>query len=586
MSNFWLATFDAKLPPNATPSSSRPLAVSGVRKWAVEIIENGDEYAVLFATIDNDQKLPNLVCRIGFANGSGFCNRWRDRGFPLIESAITRDGDKVEIVSAFNPHPPRGHDEPRSGMIYHKVLVEITGVVTGDVEHETEHPGPYQQTLQVPDSVFPAQQLAIKPVTWKPQRGDVKGAGQHRVKVRRARFPDLSPFSEEPMESIMVWFGTSELPDWPTNPGNAPIRRTSRAKVFGSSSFRFDDVEILGFRVDLSEHCREVDEELTKLIEPLNFHRTPQRNISLSTTKAVSDFEYRHGTCTLMVELLRYGKMRPSEPAPPLTQEDYESQHELLTRILVGRVDDDTAQARDAATFVPAIFVDNAWSKALGRDCLGYDKRMAMFCVVDGGKPYRLQPDGRLSPKHKRPEPLGSVAEIHLSTTTGKDPTPETILLKLDCPYKELDDWGAFDDIDLNVAWGAFPLAPIRWQQRDFDKPEFRRSFARSVTTTALKGFDSIQASPIGEPRLQLELPEQMTWINSQFTIDNGAQVARPTGIVELTLYANQEAPEAWWQTLCKMLRIAPGKSRTISLPSGSWYRMRCSMDLTIDDGL
>lgn len=553
----------------------------------LKIIEEGDHYAVLFGTIDREKTLPNLVCRIGFANGSDFCNLWRDRGFPLIESEISRkkESDKIEVVSPFNPCS-RGPDEPRSGMIYHKPLVEITGLLPGNVERETDHPEPYQQVLQAPDSVFPAQHLAIKPVTWQVQRRDVKGAQQVGVKARRSRFPDLSPFSDEPAKSTTVWFGTSELPDWPADPVSAAIRRTNRAAVFGSSSFRFEDVEILGFRIDLSEHSKDVDEGLTKLIEPLNFHRAPQRNTSITTTYAVSDFEYRRATCTLMLELLRYGKMRPSKPAPPLTRDDYESQHELLIRILVGRVDDDTAQARDAATFVPAIFVDNSWSKALGRDCLGYDKRMAMFCIVENGEPHRLHPDGRLSAEHKRPESLGRIAEIHLSAITGEKPSPKTLLLKLNCPYNEFDDWGAFDDIDLNLAWGAFPLAPIRWQQSDFDRPEFRRSFARSVTATTLKGFNSIQASPIGEARLQQELPEQMTWITSRFAIDNGAQVARPTGIVELTLCANETAPEAWCQVLCRMLGIAPGTSRTITLPSGSWYRMRCSMDLTIGDGL
>ena len=50
-------------------------------------------------------------------------------------------------------------------------------------------------------------------------------------------------------------------------------------------------------------------------------------------------------------------------------------------RLLVGRVDDDTAQAHDPAVFVPAIFVDNPWSKILGREVQGFDKQMAEFCV-------------------------------------------------------------------------------------------------------------------------------------------------------------------------------------------------------------
>ncbi|MBV8340492.1 MAG: hypothetical protein JO343_11145 [Candidatus Eremiobacteraeota bacterium] len=354
--------------------------------------------------------------------------------------------------------------------------------------------------------------------------------------------------------------------------------------MFGAAAFRFEDVEVLGFRIDLNQHGSDVEEALTKLIEPLNFHLTPGADTA-GWAGAVSDFKYCPATCTIMLELLRYGQMKPRKPVPPLTLHDYESQHELLVRILVGRVDDDTAQARNPATFVPAVFVDNPWSKALGRDTLGYDKRMAMFCVMHKGTLSPLRSDGRLS-ADEEPEPLGSIKEIHLSTITGKDPAGETLLLKLDCPYQDFDDWATFDEIDPDLAWGAFPLAPIRWQQSDFDKREFRRSFALSVTTKTFKGFDSIQASPIGERRLHEEMPGQKTWITSRFAIDDGAQIARPSGIVELTLCANQAAPEAWCEILCKMLGIAPGESGTISLPSGSWYRMRCSMDLTVDDGL
>ncbi len=97
------------------------------------------------------------------------------------------------------------------------------------------------------------------------------------------------------------------------------------------------------------------------------------------------DFRYRVATPTLLIELLRYNRMRSKDPAPPMRLDDSQSQHELVVRLLVGRVDDDTAQASDPAVYVPAIFVDNAWSKALGRDMLGYDKRMADFWAGPSG---------------------------------------------------------------------------------------------------------------------------------------------------------------------------------------------------------
>ena len=47
------------------------------------------------------------------------------------------------------------------------------------------------------------------------------------------------------------------------------------------------------------------------------------------------------------------------------------SQYELLVRLLVGKVDDDTSQARDAAVVAPVGLVDNPLSKAVGRQLQG-----------------------------------------------------------------------------------------------------------------------------------------------------------------------------------------------------------------------
>ena len=122
-------------------------------------------------------------------------------------------------------------------------------------------------------------------------------------------------------------------------------------------------------------------------------------------------------------------------------------------------------------------------------------------------------------------------------------------------------------------------LAPTRWRQSDFGGVEFRRSFARSAIAKTLKGFRSIQVSPIGGPQLLEQWKAETTWITGTFTVDDGALVAWPDGIVGLKLHAEPSAPESW-KTLCKLV----GEER-ISFPSGSWYRMRCSMDLRIDNG-
>ena len=284
-----------------------------------------------------------------------------------------------------------------------------------------------------------------------------------------------------------------------------------------------------------------------------------------------------------MLELLRYGKMKLRQPSPPFQLADYQSQHELLVRMLVGRVDDDTAQARDAATFVPAIFVDNPWSKVLGRSGLGFDKRMANFCVSREGLPTPLRPDGRLGIDGE-PIPLGSIEEIRLATSAEPvaDGPP---LLKLQCLCDAYNGWNDFDNIDLELAYAPFSLAPTRWQQSDFDEPEFRRSFARSAITRTIRGFRSIQVSPVGPRPLRETLAGETTWITGTFDVDRGAQIARPDGIVRLTMCAPPEGPAAW-TGFCNLLGGDDTHEVSISLPPGSWYRMRCSMDLTIDDGV
>jgi hypothetical protein len=283
-----------------------------------------------------------------------------------------------------------------------------------------------------------------------------------------------------------------------------------------------------------------------------------------------------------MLELLRYGKMKTKGSSPPLRDQDYQSQHELLVRMLVGRVDDDTAQARDPATFVPTIFVDNPWSKLVGRNVQGFDKWMADFCVSDeSGTLCRLRPDGRLSADGD-PKELASIQQISLVTETGSAPS-KLVLLKLDCPYDTLEDWNAFVPIDLDLALGVSALAPTRWRQDDFDEVEYRRSFARMAIPGTLGGFRSIQVSPIGESGLLKTWRNETTLIRGTFTVRGTPQIAMPNGSVALTLCANRSAPQAW-KDLCKLLGIEEGGEDSISLTAGNWYRMRCSMDLTIQN--
>jgi hypothetical protein len=585
MPHFWLATFDSDPPFPARPSLAEPFAGGDVTTWAIEVIvdDAGEEMAVLFSTVDNAYSPAQLKCQLGFANGAKTCSVWRDRGFPLVDANITRkEGALIVFAPCFLPESAE--------MSYREALLSIKGIPPNGAGSPaeaapaaTELAPVYKQKLEVPDSVFPATKIVGTLVDWLAKR---KAVVEHRqaqtiFKGESVRFPKLDDFDRKP---VMIWSGQVELPEW--QPVIAPVRveRGSRRSIFGDAEFRFEDVEVLGFRIDLTK-CgtgddKRIREGLNELLKPLNFHRNlpPDRNGERDES-AVSDFRYEPASRTLMLELLRYGKMKLKKGAWPVTEKDFQSQHELLIRILAGRVDDDTAQARDPATFVPAIFVDNPWSKVIARAAQGFDKRLADFCVKDGkGEPKTLRPDGRLAPQEE-PWPLASIAQISLTKTAGA-PAGQT-LLELDCPPLHNDDWDTFDEIDPDLVFGAFPL---RWLQTDFTDPEYRRSFARSVLSKKLVEIQSIQVSPIGERKLKRDLREYATWIRGKFNFDGDLRVARPEGSVNLTFHAGKRAPAAW-NTLCNVLGI-DGLKGTITFPAGSWYRIVCSMDYTLQNGL
>lgn len=588
MATFWLATFRFERP--AAPKGSiiaEPLSGADVRAWAIEIIldEANNEFAVLFSTVDDANHPTKLVCQIGFANGSKSCSVWRDRGFPLVDAIINVNQDKGDLTVRA---PFFLLDAPE--MKYEAELISIKNILPlKDSGSSAQLTTSYEQKLLVPDSAFPATQFDEKAITWLPKRFDVKEHEQTQLhfKLASPRWPSLEDFKEGGRKPNKIWSGIVDLPKWPPPQfPPVPVKRASRPPIFGEAEFRFEDFELMGFRIDLTK-CgtgddKRLDDGLAGLVEPLNFHvNLPKDRISHSTCSAVSDFRYRPASRTLMLELSRYGKMKVKKASSPLTEKDFQSQHELLVRLLVGRVDDDTAQARDPATFVPTIFVDNPWSKVLARSVQGYDKRMANFCVMDNGTLKPLRPDGRLA-GDKQPQPLASIAQIHLAKETGKP--SDQVLIELKCPYQHFDDWKAFDKINPNLVFGTFPFPPMRWRQTDFDMAEFRRSFARSAVAKTLSGFRSIQVSPIGERRLQQELKADTTWITGTFKFDNDLRVARPNGTVSLTLHAERAAPTAW-KTVCKLLGINEGGKGSLSLPTGSWYRVRCSMDLSIDNG-
>ena len=178
--------------------------------------------------------------------------------------------------------------------------------------------------------------------------------------------------------------------------------------------------------------------------------------------------------------------------------------------------------------------------------------------------------------------PLTRIEEVRLTRSTGPD-LSDLKILELDYPFHDdgNDDDDDFDEIDLGLALGMSSFAPTRWRQSDFGDLEFRRSFARQAIPKTLAGIRSVQVSPIGEPLFRKVQRSETTWINGNLALDGGARIARPNGTVGLTLWAEPSAPSQW-RTFCSLLGIQE-KAR-FSFPAGSWYRLRCSMDLDIDN--
>jgi hypothetical protein len=208
--------------------------------------------------------------------------------------------------------------------------------------------------------------------------------------------------------------------------------------------------------------------------------------------------------------------------------------------------------------------------------------------VAGAGGPRRLLPDGRVlegaEPDAGRLKRLGDIVLVRLVEETGSQKGPE--ILQLDCSPDRYEDWDAFQRVDLSLALGTSSMAGMRWRQSDFDAPEFRRSFADSAVTEGVRGFRSIQVAPVANRGLE------RSWISGTFTVDDDLRLVHPSGVATITLHAARGVPGAprtpaaprAWNLLCKML--GDGERADISLPTGSWYRLLLSMDLTIDDGL
>jgi hypothetical protein len=585
---YWLATMPVVLDGlreyarSSDPALREAIDAGTVRALAIEVLRDDADpkhLAVLLSVADDQDQPTTLTCWLAFSNDPAWCDRFRGFGVPMLEAEITLKGQHLEVKAPI--YPVRDGADPLT--LRDCPVIEIKGVdiAPEDSGRSSDSWEPsYSQCHIAPDVARQANELLIAAAPWHPLRRFIRKVDSPTVQVKclAGGYPDLVTLVAAQIAVHSLWSGrlvdvdhSVEAPavepvkSWsPREQRETSPTRQSRASVFGRPMFRFEEVEVVGFRLELPADAMP---KLQQIVEPLNF---------LSGGKPIADdVRYRAATPTVVLELLRYGKMKSVDPIAPLQADDFMSQHELLVRLLVGKVDDDGAQARDAALFVPAIFVDNPWSKVVGRELQGFKKELAQFCVNDSGVFQALAMDGTLPNRHE-PEPLLNVTRVRVLARVGDDNMNAGAETLLDLEYppglSQGDD--RFEQVDLGSSLRSSLFVGSRWRQADFDEVEFRRSFARKVMGDGFYRFRSVQVTPVDER------PLPKTWITGSLEMTD-VQVQFPTGVASVTLRARGPAPQdPWWQ-LCELF----GQS-TVSLPTGGWYRVKCAIDLKIDNGL
>ena len=300
----------------------------------------------------------------------------------------------------------------------------------------------YSQAQIAPDFAAPATRVRQKPVSWTADRRRHPRAGSRSsltIDLATARLPSLAMFPAGSQQPIAVLDRNPETAvvaarDASSAQGAGPGRgqaRPDRARLLRrlrlplrgrggprvphrSRPPRHRDGRgdrRIGARTIVAERIDDVPRGDDRAAE------LPSRPEGTYPTSAIGRRPGRsRWSC------LRYGRMRLKKEWQQITVDDFQSQHELLIRMLVGRVDDDTGQAHDPATYVPVLFVDNPWSKALGREVQGFDKRLADFCILEE-RPAGRAASGRSARRTRpdaKPVPLTRITEVRLTGASGR----------------------------------------------------------------------------------------------------------------------------------------------------------------------
>lgn len=628
-----LLIFEALAPP---PGAAAPSPAGGAtaQRLAVSAFDaGGGRRAVLISHAWRGPAGWRLEPWFGLCNDPGWCDRWREAGAWVVDARIEAS---TGARAGGNQGASRRRGTARAGAATgQRWDVHIPYYLSGQAG-VSDGVRPWM-TLELPPMAGPAPaarpshaarrgalpgSAAVTLCLWPQSPDPVQPDSQLlRLKVERpagrvsgprppdasigladdARFPDLRGWVR-PGRCAERWSQAGvalELPQAP-EPGSRPAppapaaaRRVPLASIFGPSRFRFSDVEVLGFRLSLppltaaeaNGPAGVARRALESLVDPLNVH--------LSDPAAMGDFRYRLATHTVVIELLRYGRMACEQPQPPLTADDHLAQHELLVRLLVGRVDDDTAQARDAACFVPAIFVDNPWSRLLGREIEGFPKDLAVVVagpLQDGVTPTVLCGDGRPAGAagargeagdRSGPVPLTGVSAVQRAGAPGETLPP---IVTFDYPAGGPPPWVPDGTLDLQAIDGT--TGPARWRQDDFSRAaEFRRGFARAVARNGLGRMATIQVSPVDGrplPPARIEGVIDVQRMTYQF----------PPGLAGLTLCALPATPDlsaterAWRTLVAGLAGDLQATSVQLDVVSGEWYRSRFDMTLDVSDPL
>ncbi len=521
----------------------------------VEVTRKQEGHWIVVMAVQSGGDPSRVEAVIAFSDSSVRCGQLSQDGLPAFEAAITARDDGLHVeVHAFARAQPGG--PPGDGG------ATLTRFIVGGLPLLQPVPPPEQnvstahyvslyfhQRVVAPDPIDPAATVRVL------ADGGVRLSGEFRgdeepptvtLDIPELRYPNLRPLSsaEQRQASRVLrgqWSGVmSERPQANQPNGLPPSTRRSRDELqYVPASFRFESVDWLGFRIDLQDSCgdpRAVADLLAELTAPLK----------------PLDQGYEAAGTTLTLDLLRYGRMHIAERFGELTPNDWFSQHELALRIAVRR----PGEAR-SASFVAAIWVDNPWSRYLGRELQGFDKRLA---AARDGRGRRLDDRGRIDGVEV---PLWQVAAVNAVDREPEAPPVLALGYGVDPAAAPLLDIATTRLVD-----GPGTLAGL------LDEEGLAIAGSRPWTRGE---FNNVQVSPCDARPLPRAL------IESRFNFSK-LRVGFPDGLARLSLgtYGFRTPPA--WQGLCDFLDRHGG--RELTLPAGDWYRISCDLRMEVVDPL